>query len=145
VRRRGLALLEAEQLANAADITGAMTLDALKGTPVAFDEKIQDVRPHAGQRESARRLRTLIEGSEIRASHRDPAVDLRVQDAYTLRCMPQVHGARCVMPLAHVRQILEVEINSATDNPLVFAEAGEVLSEGTSMANPLRWRLTMRL
>jgi len=107
-------------------------------------EKIQDVRPHAGQRESARRLRTLIEGSEIRASHRDPAVDLRVQDAYT----PALYapGPRAVRDaLAHVRQILEVEINSATDNPLVFAEAAEVLSGGNFHGEPVALRLTMRL
>jgi histidine ammonia-lyase len=132
----GLALLAAEQLTNASDVTGAMTLDALRGTPVAFDAKIQAVRPHAGQRISAQRLRTLIEGSAIRDSHRDPAVDLRVQDAYTLRCMPQVHGA-VRDALAHVRQILEIEINSATDNPLVFAEAGEVLSGGNFHGEPV--------
>lgn len=132
----GLALLEAEQLAVAADIAGAMTLDALKGTPVAFDEKIHAVRPHAGQRASAMRLRTLLEGSEIRESHRDPTVDLRVQDAYALRCMPQVHGA-VQDALAHVRQILSIEINSATDNPLVFPDAGEVLSGGNFHGEPV--------
>jgi len=132
----GLALLEAEQLTDAADIAGAMTLDALKGTPVAFDEKIQAVRPHPGQRVSAIRLRTLLEGSEIRESHRDPKVDLRVQDAYALRCMPQVHGA-VRDALAHVRQILSVEINSATDNPLVFPDAGEVLSGGNFHGEPV--------
>ena len=78
----GLALLAAERLANAADVTGAMSLEALKGTPVAFDYKIHAVRPHPGQMASARRLRELIEGSEIRESHRDHAVDPRVQDAY---------------------------------------------------------------
>src|SRR5215831_2969765 len=84
-----LALLTAERLADAADVTGAMTLEALKGTPVAFDYRIQAVRAHSGQMTSARRLRELIEGSEIRESHRDHQVDPRVQDAYALRCMPQ--------------------------------------------------------
>ena len=132
----GLALVDAWKLANAADVIGAMTLEALRGTPVAFDEKIHAVRPHKGQRESARRLRELIEHSEIRESHRDKAADPRVQDAYALRCMPQVHGA-VRDALAHARHVVEVEINSATDNPLVFAEAGEVLSGGNFHGEPV--------
>jgi histidine ammonia-lyase len=132
----GLALLAAERLANAADVTGAMSLEALKGTPVAFDEKIHSVRPHPGQIESARRLRELIEGSEIRESHRDHAADPRVQDAYALRCMPQVHGA-VRDSLAHAARIMEIEINSATDNPLIFADAGEVLSGGNFHGEPI--------
>jgi histidine ammonia-lyase len=132
----GLALLAADRLANAVDVTGAMSLEALKGTPSAFDHKIQAVRPHPGQMKSARRLRELIEGSEIRESHRDHAVDPRVQDAYSLRCMPQVHGA-VRDALAHARGILEIEINSATDNPLIFADAGEILSGGIFHGEPL--------
>ena len=132
----GLALLDAERLTDAADVTGAMSLEALKGTPVAFDHKIQAVRPHPGQIKSARRLRELIEGSEIRESHRDHAVDPRVQDAYAIRCMPQVHGA-VRDALAHARRILEIEINSATDNPLIFADAGEVLSGGNFHGEPM--------
>jgi histidine ammonia-lyase len=132
----GLALLDAERLTDAADVSGAMTLEALKGTPVAFDHKIHAVRPHPGQIRSARRLRELIEGSEIRESHRDHVVDPRVQDAYALRCMPQVHGA-VRDSLAHARRILEIEINSATDNPLIFAEAGEVLSGGNFHGEPI--------
>ena len=132
----GLALVDAWKLAEAADVIGAMTLEALRGTPVAFDEKIHAARPHAGQRESARRLRELIEHSEIRESHRDKAGDPRVQDAYALRCMPQVHGA-VRDALAHARQIVEVEINSATDNPLVFPDAGEVLSGGNFHGEPV--------
>ncbi len=136
----GLALVDALKLANAADVIGAMTMEALRGTPVAFDEKIHAVRPHKGQRESARRLRELIEHSEIRESHRDKAADPRVQDAYALRCMPQVHGA-VRDALEHARQIVEVEINSATDNPLVFAphgnRAGEVLSGGNFHGEPV--------
>ncbi len=132
----GLAVWRALQLAQAADVIGALTLEALRGTPVAFDEKIHAVRPHAGQQASAARLRALIAGSEIRESHRDKAVDPRVQDAYSLRCMPQVHGAVCDA-LAHVRGILEIEINSATDNPLVFADAQEVLSGGNFHGEPV--------
>ncbi|HKP85598.1 MAG TPA: histidine ammonia-lyase [Blastocatellia bacterium] len=132
----GLALLAAQALANAADITGAMSLEALKGTPVAFDHRIHEARPHPGQMESARRLRELIEQSEIRESHRDHAVDPRVQDAYALRCMPQVHGA-VRDALDHARRILEIEINSATDNPLIFADEGEVISGGNFHGEPI--------
>jgi histidine ammonia-lyase len=132
----GLALLAAEKLTEAADVIGAMTLEALKGTPVAFDDKIQAVRPHRGQVESARRLRELIADSEIRESHRDRAADPRVQDAYALRCMPQVHGA-VRDAIAHARRIVEIEINSATDNPLVFADEREVLSGGNFHGEPI--------
>jgi histidine ammonia-lyase len=132
----GLALLVADSLADAADITGAMSLEALTGTPVAFDHKIQSVRPHAGQVRTAERLRKLIEGSEIRESHRDHTVDPRVQDAYAIRCMPQVHGA-VRDSLAHARATLEIEINSATDNPLIFPDTGEVLSGGNFHGEPI--------
>jgi histidine ammonia-lyase len=132
----GLALLAAEKLADAADVTGALSLEALRGTPVAFDYKIHAVRPHPGQTSSARRLRELIEGSEIRESHRDSAADPRVQDAYALRCMPQVHGA-VRDALSHARRILEIEINSATDNPLIFVESEEVLSGGNFHGEPI--------
>ncbi len=132
----GLALLDAERLADAADVTGAMSLEALRGTPVAFDHKIHAVRPHPGQIKSARRLRELIDGSEIRESHRDHSVDPRVQDAYAIRCMPQVHGA-VRDSLAHARRILEIEINSATDNPLIFADAAAVLSGGNFHGEPI--------
>jgi histidine ammonia-lyase len=132
----GLSLLNAARLSEAADVIGAMTLEALRGTPVAFDEKIHSARPHPGQQASARRLRDLIEGSEIRESHRDRAVDPRVQDAYALRCMPQVHGA-VRDALEHARGIVEVEINSATDNPLVFTDEREVLSGGNFHGEPV--------
>ena len=131
-----LALLGGERLADAADVTGAMSLEALRGTPVAFDEKIQSARPHPGQILSARRLRGLIEGSEIRESHRDARSDPRVQDAYSIRCMPQVHGA-VRDSLAHARNVLEIEINSATDNPLIFADTGQVLSGGNFHGEPV--------
>lgn len=132
----GLALVAACELAAAADAIGAMTLEALKGTPVAFDERIHLARPHRGQMESARRLRGLLAGSEIRESHRDRKLDPRVQDAYALRCMPQVHGA-VSDALAHAAKILEIEINSATDNPLIFARSNEILSGGNFHGEPV--------
>jgi len=114
-----LALLAAEVLADSADVIGALSLDALRGTDAAFDARIHQVRPHPGQLRTAENLRRLLEGSQIRESHRDCA---RVQDAYSLRCMPQVHGA-VRDTLAHCRRVMETEINSAVDNPLVFAPA----------------------
>jgi histidine ammonia-lyase len=131
-----LALADATRLIEAADVIGVITLEALRGTPTAFDEKIHAVRPHLGQQHSAQRLRELMQGSEIRESHRDHKADPRVQDAYALRCMPQVHGA-VRDALLHVRNIIEIEINSATDNPLVFAEAGEILSGGNFHGEPV--------
>jgi histidine ammonia-lyase len=111
-----LALLAAETLADSADVVGALTLDALRGTDVAFDERIHRVRPHAGQIKTAANLRRMLEGSQIRESHRECR---RVQDAYSLRCIPQVHGA-VRDTLAHCREVFETEANSAVDNPLVF-------------------------
>ena len=129
-----LALHRAERLVRLADVSGAMTLEALKGTPVAFDERIHAVRPHPGQLAVAAHLRELLRESEIRESHVEN--DPRVQDAYSLRCMPQVHGA-VRMALNHARQVVEIESGSATDNPLVFAETGEVLSGGNFHGAPL--------
>jgi histidine ammonia-lyase len=111
-----LALLASEILVDSADVIGALTLDALRGTDVAFDERIHKVRPHAGQLKSAANLRKMLEGSQLRESHRDCD---RVQDAYSLRCMPQVHGA-VRDTLTHCREVMEIEANSAVDNPLVF-------------------------
>ena len=111
-----LALLAAETLADTADVIGAMALDALRGTDVAFDERIHRARPHSGQLQTAANLRKMLEGSQLRESHRDCD---RVQDAYSLRCMPQVHGA-VRNTLAHCREVMEIEVNSAVDNPLVF-------------------------
>jgi histidine ammonia-lyase len=130
----GLALERAWRLARAADVSGAMSLEALKGTPAAFDERIHLARPHRGQVESAARLRELLADSEIRASH--AVGDPRVQDAYSLRCMPQVHGA-ARDALSHARAVAEVETGGATDNPLVFAETGEVISGGNFHGAPL--------
>src|SRR5579872_6792890 len=111
-----LALLAGETLVDSADVIGAMTLDALRGTDVAFDDRIHRARPHPGQIHSAANLRKMLEGSEIRESHRECG---RVQDAYSLRCIPQVHGA-VRDTLAHCREVFETEANSAVDNPLVF-------------------------
>jgi histidine ammonia-lyase len=130
----GLALYRAERLVRIADVAGAMTLEGLKGTPVAFDERIHAARPHPGQIEVAAHLRELLRDSEIRESHVEN--DPRVQDAYSLRCMPQVHGA-IRDALAHARGIVETETGSATDNPLVFAESDDVLSGGNFHGAPL--------
>lgn len=129
-----LALYRGQRMVRLADVAGAMTLEALRGTPVAFDERIHLVRPHRGQQEVATHLRELMRDSEIRKSHLEN--DPRVQDAYSLRCMPQVHGA-VRDALTHAQQIVEVESGSATDNPLVFADTGEVLSGGNFHGAPL--------
>ena len=130
----GLALSRAQRLGRAADVSGAMSLEALKGTPVAFDPRVQDARPHPGQKAAAEHLLSLMEGSEIRLSHltNDP----RVQDAYSLRCMPQVHGA-VRGALSHCEDILLIESASATDNPLVFTQSGDVISGGNFHGAPL--------
>jgi histidine ammonia-lyase len=141
-----LMLLAAETLADTADVIGAMTCDALKGTIVAFDERIQQARPHAGQIKTAANLRRLLVPSEIRNSHADCG---RVQDAYSLRCMPQVHGA-VRDTLAHCRAVFETEMNSAVDNPLVFVKnpkamnddgEGDVISGGNFHGEPLAFAL----
>jgi histidine ammonia-lyase len=129
-----IALHRAEKLARLADVAGAMTLEALRGTPVAFDERIHLARPHAAQVAVAAHLRDLLQDSEIRKSHVEN--DPRVQDAYSLRCMPQVHGA-VRTALAHATEVVQIESGSATDNPLVFSETGEVLSGGNFHGAPL--------
>ncbi|MGA3088727.1 MAG: histidine ammonia-lyase [Terriglobales bacterium] len=139
-----LMLLDGETLVDTADVIGAMACDALKGTNVAFDERIQRARPHAGQIKTAANLRQLLDQSQIRDSHRECG---RVQDAYSLRCMPQVHGA-VRDTLAHCRAVLETETNSAVDNPLVFVKnpkamdsEGDVLSGGNFHGEPLAFAL----
>jgi len=117
-----LAFLRARRALEALEVAGALSLEALLGTPEAFRPEVQEARPHPGQAESARRLRDLLTGSSIRESHRHG--DHRVQDAYSLRCMPQVHGAGRDV-LAYVEGVLVREANAATDNPLIFTEAGE--------------------
>lgn len=129
-----LAVLEARRLVRAADLVGALTTDALRGTDAAFDERIQAVRPHPGQAAAAANLRRLLVGSAIRESHRHG--DTRIQDPYSIRCMPQVHGAvRDV--LDDVERKVRIEMNAATDNPLVFAAADETVSGGNFHGEPM--------
>src|SRR2546423_7627067 len=130
----GLALLRAKRVARVADVSGSMTLEGLKDTPTACDSRVQEARPHPGQKAAAAHLRQLVEGSEIRESHRQN--DPRVQDAYSIRCMPQVHGA-VRGAIDHCEAILLIESASATDNPLVFAESGDVVSGGNFHGAPL--------
>ena len=146
-----LSLLAAETLVDSADVIGALCCDALRGTDVAFDERIHKVRPHAGQIHSAQNLRKMLEGSAIRESHRECG---RVQDAYSLRCIPQVHGA-VRDALAYCRDVMETEMNSAVDNPLVFVQVpdqnrvaqpspavhGDVLSGGNFHGEPVAFAL----
>jgi histidine ammonia-lyase len=138
-----LSVARARRVVQLADLAGAMSLEALRGTPAAFDPRIHQARPHAGQIAAADHLMQLLANSEIRESHRTH--DSRVQDAYCLRCMPQVHGAvRDV--LAHVAAVLETESGSATDNPLIFPECGPhaesrgaILSGGNFHGAPLAY------
>ncbi len=124
-----LATLETEILVDTADVLGALVVDALKGTDVAFDERIHRARPHPGQLLVAANMRRMLEGSAIRESHRGCG---KVQDAYSLRCIPQVHGA-VRDSLAHCREVFEIEMNSAVDNPLVFPETKKVGSPQPTM------------
>lgn len=128
-----LALLDAEQLAHTADIAGAMTLEAVMGTARAFDPRIHATRPHPGQQASAAFLARLCANSSIARAHADCG---KVQDPYSLRCMPQVHGATRDA-LAYVRTVLEREVASATDNPLVFSEDGAICSGGNFHGQPV--------
>ncbi|RCK72078.1 MAG: Histidine ammonia-lyase [Ignavibacteriae bacterium] len=133
-----LIVYEAIQLCKIADISAAMSFEALKGTDTAFDKRIHNLRPHKGQMESAENLRRLISGSEIRESHRfnDP----RVQDAYSLRCIPQVHGAtRDAVRYAY--DIIQTEINSVTDNPIIFAKEKVHLEGGNFHGQPIAFVL----
>ena len=129
-----LAIERALRIVELFDLSGAMSLEALRGTPAAFDARIHQARPHAGQIASAKHLCDLLADSEIRESHRHG--DPRVQDAYCLRCMPQVHGA-VRGALMHVRDVIEIESGSATDNPLIFADGGDILSGGNFHGAPL--------
>jgi histidine ammonia-lyase len=127
------ALARARHLSRVADVAGAMTVEATRSSLRPFDARIQAARPHPGQAACAANLRALLAGSEIMPSHADCS---KVQDAYSLRCMPQVHGT-FRDALDHVQEVVEREINSATDNPLVFVETGEVLSGGNFHAQPI--------
>ena len=128
-----LTLLKAEQLSKVADIAGACTLEALKGTFSAFDPDIQRVRPFPGQKATAENFLKLGRKSEIAKSH---ASCPKIQDAYSIRCAPQVHGA-VREALTFVRRILEIEVNSVTDNPLVFADQGKIISAGNFHGEPV--------
>lgn len=130
-----LVLLEAEHLAKVADIAGAMSLEAQLGSPRPFDARVHELRPHPGQIASAANLRLLLANSGLVESHKDCPL---VQDAYSLRCMPQVHGASR-QAFAHIRSVLEIEINSATDNPLIFEEGA--VSAGNFHGQPLAFAL----
>ncbi len=120
------------RLLRTADIAGAMSLEALQGSVKPFDARIQEVRSHPGQLETAANIRSLLEGSQIMFSHRDCS---KVQDPYSLRCIPQVHGASRDA-LFYSCSVVEREINSATDNPLVF-ENGDIISGGNFHGQPL--------
>jgi len=137
-----LALRDADILADTADVAAALSLDALRGSPGAFDARIMHARPYAGAARTARNLAHLNEGSQIRESHRSADKDPRVQDAYSLRCTPQVHGA-VRDALTQARDVAAVELNSATDNPLVFVSSsganatGDIISGGNFHGQPL--------
>jgi histidine ammonia-lyase len=134
-----LALHDADILVDTADVAAALSLDALRGSPGAFDPRIMQARAYPGAATTARHLARLNEGSQIRESHRSMAKDPRVQDAYSLRCTPQVHGA-VRDSLAQAREMAAVELNSATDNPLVFvrdADNGDIVSGGNFHGQPL--------
>ncbi|HHW02082.1 MAG TPA: histidine ammonia-lyase [Thermoanaerobacterales bacterium] len=128
----GLALAKAINLSKTADICGALTFEALNGIIDAFDEKVHAVRPHPGQKLCAANIRKLLDGSEFITRQGE----LKVQDAYVLRCMPQVHGA-VKDALSHVKNVIEIEINSATDNPLIFSDDGIVISGGNFHGEPV--------
>ncbi len=128
-----LSLHTAERLADTADLAGTMTLEALMGTPTAFEEKLQRLRPHPGQVQVAKNIQNLLKGSAIRVSH---ITCSRVQDPYSIRCMPQVHGA-VRDAIQTVKQVLLTEMNSVTDNPIVFPETHEVLSGGNFHGHPI--------
>jgi histidine ammonia-lyase len=155
--KEGLALLNGTQIStalaldalfrtldvfDAALAAGAMSVDAMKGTDTPFDARIHEARGQRGQIEVAARLRTLMAGSAIRESHRSSDVDHRVQDPYSMRCQPQVMGA-CLDVLNSAAQTLEIEANAVTDNPLVFAEDGAILSGGNFHAEPVAFAADM--
>jgi histidine ammonia-lyase len=133
-----LNLLAAEKLLSIAELAGAMTIEAVKGSQKPFDARVAEARPHPGHTRSSAIMRSLLQNSEINEAHRDCA---KVQDAYSLRCIPQVHGASRDL-IASARQILEVEINAATDNPLVFPN-GDIISQGNFHGEPVAMAMEM--
>lgn len=134
-----LACGRAARLVRLADVAAAMTLEALRGSFVPFDPRLQAVRPHPGQIVTADNLRRLLQASEINLSHRDCG---KIQDSYTLRCIPQVHGA-VRDALGFIETELTRELNAATDNPLVFPDSGDVLSGGNFHGHPMALALDL--
>jgi histidine ammonia-lyase len=129
----GLAVHDAARLAKTADIACSMSLEVLMGTNVEFDPRIHRVRPHPGQISAADNMYRITQESAIMSSHKDCG---RIQDAYTLRCSPQVHGASRDA-VSHVRRVVEIELDSATSNPLIFADTGDFLLGGNFHGQPL--------
>lgn len=128
-----LALVRTQRLVKLADVAAAMTLEALRGSLVPFDDRLQAVRPHPGQAATARNLRNLLRDSEVMVSHKDCG---KIQDSYTLRCIPQVHGA-VRDTLAFAAATIGRELNAATDNPLIFPDSGDILSGGNFHGHPI--------
>jgi histidine ammonia-lyase len=129
----GLAVYDAAQLSKMADIAAAMSLEVLLGSRTEFDPRIHQVRPHPGQAAAAENMRRITQNSEIISSHKDCG---RIQDAYTLRCSPQVHGAT-KDAVAYVRRVVATEINSSTNNPLIFPDSEEFLLGGNFHGQPV--------
>jgi histidine ammonia-lyase len=129
-----LAVHEAAELSALIDIAASVTLEALKGTPRAFDARVHRLRPYRGQKDSAANMRRLLRNSEIRKSHLHD--DPRVQDAYSIRCIPQVHGASRDA-IRYVRDIVTIELNSANDNPLIFPQSGLHIEGGNFHGQPI--------
>jgi histidine ammonia-lyase len=135
-----LSVLECRRLVRIADLVAAMATDALRGTDAAFDARLHALRPHPGQTASAANIWRLMQGSGIRDSHRQG--DVRVQDPYSVRCAPQVHGAVRDL-LTDVERKLAIEMNSVTDNPLIFPEEGDVVSGGNFHGEPMAFAADM--
>jgi histidine ammonia-lyase len=129
----GLAVYDAEVLSKLADIAASISLEVLMGSRTQFDPRIHEVRPHPGQAASAKNMRRITRNSEIVSSHKDCG---RIQDAYTLRCSPQVHGA-IKEAVAYARRVIETEMNSSTNNPLIFADSGEFVLGGNFHGHPV--------
>ena len=129
-----LAVYQAKRLAKIADIAASISVEALRGSDTAFDERIHRLRPYKGQLAAAKNMRRLMHSSELRESHRRN--DTRVQDAYSMRCIPQVHGASRDA-IDYVAKVVETEVNSATDNPLIFPESNEIYSVGNFHGQPV--------
>ena len=121
-----LAIFEATQIMKLADIATTLTLDGVKGTTAAYNPKITNLKPHAGQVAVVKNLNALLSHSPLKDSHPDCG---KVQDPYSLRCVPQVHGA-CRQTLIHAQEVINTELNAVTDNPLIFVDSGEVISGG---------------